>query len=123
MAAFTNTAEDLAARFARACGYAVLSRNDRRFGAEIDMLCRTPAGDLIVFEVKRQHVRADFPAVSYQQRTRLSRAIAHLTGDAGKHLTVSLHALMVDLARESVCVIPLADYSDRHADHLLSSGI
>lgn len=122
MADFTNTAEDLAARFARACGYTVLSRNDRRFGAEIDILCRVPTGELIVFEVKRQHACADFPAVSHRQRTRLSRAIAHLTGDAGKHLTVSLHALMVDVMRESVCVIPLADYSDRNADHLLSSG-
>lgn len=113
MPAFTNTAEDFAARFARACGYAVLSRNDRRFGAEIDLLCQLPKRELAVFEVKRFWKGGNFLPVSHRQRDRLSRAIADLQGEAGKYLKVSLYALLVDVKHESFCVIPLAEYSSR----------
>jgi Holliday junction resolvase-like predicted endonuclease len=66
---YTNAAEDIAVRFLRACDVNVLSRNDRRFGAEMDIVGRAKAGaDLLIFEVKQWQSRDAFPAVSLAQR-------------------------------------------------------
>ncbi|GAB4442837.1 MAG: hypothetical protein OHK0011_25210 [Turneriella sp.] len=111
---YTNAAEDVAVRFLRACDIAVLSRNDRRFGAEIDIVARAKTGtDLLVFEVKRWQRHDAFPVVSLAQRRRLAAAATALEGEAGRLLPVEVHALLVNPARQSVCVVPLADYADR----------
>jgi Holliday junction resolvase-like predicted endonuclease len=108
---YTNAAEDIAVRFLRACDVNVLSRNDRRFGAEMDIVGRAKAGaDLLIFEVKQWQGRDAFPAVSLAQRRRLNAAVDALAGEAGKLLPVELHLLLVNTARQSVCLVPLAAY-------------
>jgi Holliday junction resolvase-like predicted endonuclease len=110
---YTNAAEDIAVRFLRACDVNVLSRNDRRFGAEMDIVGRAKAGaDLLIFEVKQWQSRDAFPAVSLAQRRRLTAAVTALEGEAGNLLPVQLHALLVNPARRSVCLVPLAAYGE-----------
>ncbi|MFZ5631106.1 MAG: YraN family protein [Spirochaetota bacterium] len=109
---YTNEAEDIAACFLRACDITVLSRNDRRFGAEMDIVGRTRT-ELLVFEVKQWQTRDAFPAVSAAQRKRLAAAVEGIESEAGNSLPVSLHALLVNAGRRSVCLVPLADYSGR----------
>lgn len=111
---YTNVAENIAVRFLRACEITVLSRNDRRFGAEMDIVGRVKTcTDLFVFEVKQWQRRDAFPAVSIAQRRRLAAAVTALESDAGNLLPVELHALLVNPVRQSVCLVPLADYSER----------
>lgn len=109
---YSNEAEDIASRFLRASQITVLSRNDRRFGAEMDIVGRPRSGaELLVFEVKQWQARDEFPAVPAAQRRRLAAAASALESEAGNRLPIALHALLVNTARQSVCVVPLADYS------------
>lgn len=108
---YTNEAEDIAVRFLRACDITVLSRNDRRFGAEIDILGRLVRdASLLVLEVKQLQAHEQFPPVSVAQRRRLNAAVTALELDVGHNLPIALYALLVDTARQSVCLLPLADY-------------
>ncbi|HMV35247.1 MAG TPA: YraN family protein [Turneriella sp.] len=109
---YVNEAEDIAVRFLRASEITVLSRNDRRFGAEMDIVGRPKGeGELCIFEVKQWQKNAAFPAVSAAQRKRLAAAIGSLEGEAGSRLPVVLYALLVNTTRQSICLVPLADYS------------
>jgi len=109
---YTNAAEDIAVRFLRASGITVLSRNDRRYGAEVDVLGRLKGEEeLYIFEVKHWQKNATFPPVSAAQRKRLVAATGAIESNAGNRLSVVLYALLVDTARHSVCLVPLADYA------------
>lgn len=111
VSAYANEAENTAVRFLRACDIRVLARNDRRFGAELDIVARSQTGaELLVFEVKHWQSNDAFPAVSAAQRKRLVAAAMAIESEARSGLPVALHALLINTARQSVCVVPLADY-------------
>lgn len=98
-----NAEENIAARFLRLAGFQVLSRNDRRFFAEVDLLLRSPDGtELCIAEVKRRrHRHAGYPVISELQRQRLTAAAGALMHEIGSYANVRLLLLIVDAARES----------------------
>lgn len=107
VSAFVNAGEDLAARFLRLAGYTILSRNSRRFGAEVDILCRHAGqNELVLFEIK-SGARSDFPALSPAQRRRLERAAQMLQAEAGRHLPIRLCLIMADAAHSLVTLTPV----------------
>lgn len=99
-----NNEEDIATRFLRLSGYTILSRNDRRFLAELDILCRTPDGrELCIAEVKRRRQReADYPLISEKQRQRLIDAAQTIMREIGQFAEMRIMLLIVDAGRESV---------------------
>lgn len=110
-----NAEENLAARFLRLAGYQVLSRNDRRFFAEIDLLVRSPdSAELCIVEVKRRrHDQADFPLISDMQRQRLTAAAGALMQEASDYMNVRMLLLVVDATRQSAEIIGDITLGDR----------
>lgn len=110
-----NAEENLAARFLRLAGYQVLSRNDRRFFAEIDLLVRSPdSAELFIVEVKRRrHDQADFPLISDMQRQRLTAAAGALMQEASDYMNVRMLLLVVDATRQSAEIIGDITLGDR----------
>jgi Holliday junction resolvase-like predicted endonuclease len=110
-----NAEENLAARFLRLAGYQVLSRNDRRFFAEIDLLVRSPdSAELCIVEVKRRrHDQADFPLISDMQRQRLTAAAGALMQEASGYMHVRMLLLVVDATRQSAEIIGDITLGDR----------
>jgi Holliday junction resolvase-like predicted endonuclease len=107
--AFRNEEENLAAKYLREAGFKVLSRNDRRFGAELDFLCALKADDeLFIFEVKKKPRprSAAYPRISAAQLKRLRKAAVQIQADAGKFLTVRISLLIVDKVAGQVELIP-----------------
>ncbi len=102
-----NAEEDIAVRFLRLSGYTILSRNDRRFFAELDILCRSPDGrELCIAEVKRRRQTGDaYPLVSEAQRRRLVNAAQTVMSEIGHFTNIRIVLLVVDAVRESVEVI------------------
>lgn len=101
---FANAEENFAAHFLRLIGLTVLSRNDRRYGAELDLLVSEQAGDEIyVFEVKRRAAAGvhSFPVISARQRSRLKKVALSMQQAAGKFLTIRICLLLVDVRRGS----------------------
>lgn len=106
--AFKNEEENLAAAYLRANGFTVLSRNDRRFGAEFDFLCaQKSAGEFFIFEVKRKPraKSAVYPRIAAAQLKRLRRAAARMQVAAEKFLTIRISLLVVDSGAGSVEMI------------------
>lgn len=95
---FTNREEDLAAHYLRLLGFTVLSRNDRRFGAELDFLCARGASDeVFIFEVKKARRAGDgYPKISALQLRRLKHAAEKMQVSADKFITVRMVILLVD---------------------------
>ncbi len=86
----------------------VISRNVRRHGAEIDLLCKHRRhAEYFVFEVKKQGLgrAAAYPSVSRRQLERLVTAARTLQASADRMLTIRLCLLHVDLARGSIEVL------------------
>lgn len=110
-----NAEENLAARFLRLAGYQVLSRNDRRFFAEIDLLVRSPdSAELFIVEVKRRrHDQVDFPLISEMQRQRLTAAAGALMQEASDYMNVRMLLLVVDATRQSAEIIGDITLGDR----------
>ncbi len=110
-----NAEENLAARFLRLAGYQVLSRNDRRFFAEIDLLVRSPdSAELCIVEVKRRrHDQVDFPLISEMQRQRLTAAAGALMQEASDYMNVRMLLLVVDATRQSAEIIGDITLGDR----------
>ncbi|MCS6971540.1 MAG: YraN family protein [Leptospiraceae bacterium] len=103
-----KSGEELAARFARLCGLVVLSRNDRRFGGEIDLLCRDRNGSLVILEVKLRHRHIGYPVISASQRARLSAAAAALEQTKGEFCCFSFFVLVADPQKQAIEPIPFA---------------
>ncbi|MBN8221974.1 MAG: YraN family protein [Spirochaetes bacterium] len=106
--AFKNEEENLAAAYLRAHGFTVLSRNDRRFGAELDFLCaRKSGGEFFIFEVKRKPraKSAVYPRIAVSQLRRLKKAATRMQTAANKFLTIRISLLIVDRATQSVEMI------------------
>jgi len=102
--AYTNAEEDLAARFIRACGIVILSRNDRRYGAEIDILGRGAASaEYWIFEIKKKSAAA-YPALSVRQFSRLRRAAKAMQSGADEFLQIRLALIVADGVDESVAL-------------------
>lgn len=102
---FRNAEEDLAAHSLRLLGFTVLSRNDRRHGAEMDLLVSEhPGGEIFIFEVKRRAMAGThfYPAISSRQRSRLKKIALTMQQEAGKFLTIRICLLLVDVRRSSV---------------------
>lgn len=96
---YQNEEENLAAAFLRAEGFTVLSRNDRRFGAELDFLCaQKDESELFIFEVKKRASArsAAYPKISFMQLRRLKKAAVKIQAAADKFLTVRVSLLVVD---------------------------
>lgn len=113
--AYTNAEEDLAARFVRACGIVVLSRNDRRYSAEIDILGRDARKDEYwIFEIKKKSA-AEYPALSMRQFSRLQRAAKTLQSAADAFLQIRLALIVADCTDESVALTldPSLSFVDR----------
>lgn len=106
--AYANAEEDLGAHFLRLLGFTVLSRNDRRHGAELDLLVSERAGgEIYIFEVKRRMRAGEsfYPVVSARQKSRLKKAALAMQQKAGKFLTVRICLLLVDARRGSLELI------------------
>ena len=86
---FSNSEEDFAAHFVRLIGCEVISRNLRRHGAEVDLLCRRrDSEEYFFFEVKksRKAANAFYPPVSQAQLRRLvDAAPEHNTATLASH--------------------------------------
>ncbi|AFM14791.1 Uncharacterized protein family UPF0102 [Turneriella parva DSM 21527] len=101
-----NAEENIAARFLRLAGYQVLSRNDRRFAAEIDLLVRSTDGsELCIVEIKRRRQHAGYPLISETQRERLVSAAGAIMQEIGVYTNVRLLLMVVDAERESAEII------------------
>jgi len=101
-----NAEEDIAARFLRLAGYQVLSRNDRRFAAEIDLLARSADGtELCIVEIKRRRRAAEFPLVSRVQQDRLIAAAETVMHEIGFYTNMRLLLIVVDARRQSVEIV------------------
>lgn len=89
----------------RLLGCEVISRNSRRHGAEVDLLCKNQKSkEYFVFEVKKnpKGVNAAYPPVSRTQLSRLIKAAQRMQQSADKLLTVRVCLLLVDVRRGSV---------------------
>lgn len=103
--AYSNREEDFAAHFVRLIGCEVISRNSRRHGAEVDLLCKKDeTKEYFFFEVKKnpKEANAAYPPVSRQQLSRLKKTAQHMQQSADKLLTVRICLLLVDMRRGSV---------------------
>ena len=102
---FTNEEENIAAQFLREKGFIVLNRNNRSYGAEIDLLCTRKEDEAYyIFEVKkvaRQRGLA-YPRISQKQLSRLRKAAQRMQEKSDKFLTVRLCLLVVDKAAQRV---------------------
>jgi hypothetical protein len=86
----------------------VLSRNDRRFGAEIDFLCgRGACDEVFTFDVKRVHRTGSvaYPQISAAQLRRLRRAARQMQVVAGKFITVRISLLLVNAKTGDVEIV------------------
>lgn len=93
----------------RLLGCEVISRNSRRHGAEVDLLCRRrDSEEYFFFEVKksRKAANAFYPPVSQAQLRRLVKAAKQMQQTANRLLTVRICLLLVDLRRGSVELLP-----------------
>ena len=73
---FGRIGEDIAAGYLCAKGYAVIERNYRREGAEVDIVCRSPEGCLVFVEVKtrtRGTFGEGFESVGCAKQARIAR--------------------------------------------------
>ena len=101
-----NQEEDIAARFLRLAGYQVLSRNDRRFAAEIDLLARSADGaELCIVEIKRRRQTSGFPLMSNLQQDRLIAAAKAVMHEIGVYTNMRLLLIVVDARRQSAEVV------------------
>ncbi len=107
--AFRNDEENIAASYLRRQGFTVLSRNDRRFGAELDFLCALKEADeLFIFEVKKKpRARsAAYPRISAAQLKKLKKAALKIQTTADKFITVRISLLIADKTTGRVELIP-----------------
>lgn len=84
----------------RLLGCEVISRNSRRHGAEIDLLCKhRQSRDYFFFEVKKNPKAENrvFSPVSRAQLQRLKKAARQLQQSADRLLTIRVCLLLVDL--------------------------
>ena len=94
-----STSEDQAAYYLRSQGFQILSRNNRQYGAEIDVICSHPAhlGDIYFVEVKkRKQTPKHFPLMAKRQIARYQKAALSLQSQADRFVTVRIFVLLIN---------------------------
>jgi len=93
----------LAAQFLEKNGTQVLAANIRIFNTEIDLFCLSPAGELVVVEVKSQRFEGAWqPLVSEKQRQRIAALLELLMGCSGRSARAHLVAVNQSSAPQEI---------------------